>query len=147
MPLEVLSAAAIVCERFLLEKDEVFSAIRIIDVFLVPKEIPQGLHMEVSFLILIRAKGEGEARLALKLIDPVGKERKVAADKSNVPDRVVATKKFDDPEIPTGISLAVHLNVEPKPLGTYCLRLELDGSEKASAYFTLIPQPSPDRQS
>ncbi|MGA7823706.1 MAG: hypothetical protein WCA14_05885 [Steroidobacteraceae bacterium] len=69
---------ATACEKVLVEKDNVFSAIRVIDIFYVSSEIAAiqqqpGAHIPVSALIMLR-RGDyaGEGELSLVIETPVG---------------------------------------------------------------------------
>src|SRR5690348_13251068 len=70
---------ATACEKILVEKDNVFSVIRIVDVFYIPKEVadmPDG-GVPISTLITVRSgdyRGEGELSLAVQTPDGVRNE-------------------------------------------------------------------------
>jgi len=133
MPLKILSTSALICERFLVEKDDVFSAIRIIDLFYVPQDSPEYAAMQVNVLVVVKTSNDGEASLRIKLIDPSGNVETLAGP----PERIVVKSKFPGTLIPTGTTIALHLNISPKTLGTYYLNVELDGQQVANVPFTL----------
>jgi len=134
MPLNILSVSAFVCDRILIEKDDVCSAIRIVDVHYVPPDVPQGAALEITLFMVIKTLNPGEAPLTLKLLTPDGSERimkgldKIVVEKSKFPD---------DPNIPIGSTVGLRMAIEPRPLGTYTIKVEIEGAERAQVYFTL----------
>jgi hypothetical protein len=61
------------CEKVLIERDSVVSAIRIVDVVMVPDDAPRGAAIPLSVLVVLRA-GDfiGDAQVSLMLEEPDG---------------------------------------------------------------------------
>jgi hypothetical protein len=146
MAIKVLSASILVCERWLLEEDKVFSAIRIVDISYLPQPLPENAAIEINILATIKTLSSGDAAVpfALRLIDPTGKEFPL----KGVPDKIALTSKFPDKlDIPRGTTIGLHLGIKPDPFGTYFLKMLVDGAEVATAVFTLLPTPATEKQS
>jgi hypothetical protein len=142
-PLKILSAVILVCERFLHEVDAVFSAVRMVDVSYVPPNLPKNAVVEVNVLVIIKSLERGSVALGMKFINPNGEEHRL----QGIMERLELTSRFpDEPAIPGGVTLGLHVNMRPEPLGTHYLVVELDGVEAARAAITFKPQPSADTQ-
>lgn len=145
MPIDLISVSAIVCDKILTEKDDAVSAIRIVDVFLIPESIHKssGEHpaygVQFYILLVIKAKDVGKMRVVLRLQSPSGEERPL---RSSLPEEVTLTSKFPNSGIPVGHTLTLQVNLEAKPLGTYYVRVEIDGKERIRVPFTLRLDPS-----
>lgn len=146
MPLDLLAVSALVCERYLLEKDDVFSLVRVIDLFYVPQAPspaetePVAHAIQINILVFVKARAPGSAPFRLLLRRPDGEERAIGSDQ--VRDVLEIASKFPDTDIPTGTSIALTLHVETKALGTYFLAVEIDGEVRATVPFTLLPSPA-----
>ena len=141
---QVFSAAILICEKFLLEEDKVFSAIRIVDVSFVPKEVPQNAVVEINIVVLIKSLEPGDVRFLMRLIDPAGKEH----DLKGFPETISLSSKFPDrADVPSGNTMGLRLNMKPDHTGTYFLKVLLDGVECAKTAFTLLEQAIEKHQS
>jgi hypothetical protein len=145
IPSFIISVNLFVCERTLVEADGVLSAIRLIDIFFVPRERPVGVSEEVLPLVqaygcaLLKTKPGyvGQHALEMKTLNTVG-------EMTSTGDPTIA-KIFSKPgmeDVPGGISIAIQLNIAVKRFGTCYLCLFLDGEEIARSPFTLLPHPS-----
>ena len=110
---------AFVCERILQERDQVNSAIRIVDVFYVRREDAHGKsEARVQFFAFLSLKTSppppDEFTFEIAAIAPSGETEVLAS----------ATKfKFkgfeQDPSVPSGATFVINCNVKPKGFGTY----------------------------
>jgi hypothetical protein len=125
------------------ESDGVPSAIRIVDVFVVPPlgEFPKEktptvmLNLYVAFKFLQRS--EKNHTLHVKLVRPSG-EAAYGADQPYTFE--IDFSKY--PEAPAGFNAQVQIPVIIKELGTHFLVTEVDGEEVSRAVFTLIQRES-----
>jgi hypothetical protein len=148
LPSYLISASLLVCDRVLLEKDEVSSAIRIIDVFYVPAlpPLPPGLilppEMQDKYgplltaygLVQIRAKAghRDEHDLEFRIINTAGEESIVASAKAKFDSHIEGAT--------TGITASAQINMFVKRFGTCFLCIYLDGNEITRTPFTLAPR-------
>jgi hypothetical protein len=136
---DLVTIDLLICDRILVEADGVLSAIRLVDVFFVDPETPDGgVEKVLPMQILITSKfTQGAAKnhiVELALIRPDG-ERKPMVE----PREVVIEAKY--PDLPSGFNVLLHAAVKVKQLGTHQLVLSVDGEELRQAPFTLLPRP------
>jgi hypothetical protein len=144
LPSFLISVNAFLCERTLIEADGVFSAIRIVDVFLAPE---QAANVPEEALPLVQAYGcviikavprhHEEHTIELKMIDTAGEIKELGE-----PTKARAAAKAGMEDIPAGITISVQLNIRVKRLGTCYLCLYIDGQEVARTPFTLLRKPT-----
>jgi hypothetical protein len=137
--LELLSAGVFICEKVLREIDGVASAVRIVDIFYAEDPLPD-LPVDVKFGQLVQA----HAFISLKA-KPTGLAYPVVV-RLEAPDG--ETKDLDPLSVefsstpgldaPTGASIDVQLNIATQTLGTWMLRVLLDGKEVARAPFSIL---------
>ena len=125
-------ASLVLCERVLQEKDDVPSAIRIVDVFF-PREGAEGPVVSFAGLALVRSAltDEEEHPAKLFMVYPDGKQEQM------LPDDASVSLKKKLPDAPGGTTFQFNFNIKGHPLGMYFLHLEIDGQRLASAMFTL----------
>jgi len=142
LPPYLISVGAFVCERTLIERDFVVSAIRIIDLIYIP-EFPVA-SMENTFpvvqasccVIFKSIPGHNKQhRVELKLLDTTGELQDLGD-----PMEVNLESKIEG--LPSGATIAAQLNFGAKLLGTYYLCIYLDQEEVARTPFTLMRGPS-----
>lgn len=136
---KTLSSYVLLCQRLLQEKDEVFSAIRMIDVLFtdIMTELPiEKQTVPLSFLAGVKGH-VGDAskhQIQIDLVRPDGESTKLgeANDISFVSTRY--------PDSPGGFNIVGEIGVVPKQLGVHFIVLSVDGEEAARAPFTLHPR-------
>jgi|HubBroStandDraft_6_1064221.scaffolds.fasta_scaffold629338_2 hypothetical protein len=151
LPAFLSSANLILCERYLLEKDEVLSAIRLVEVFVVPppppgiadwKEgdpVPPGATTVRAFVIgHIKAtpRYTGNHRMSVRIFNSRN-------EWVNMPDQTATfTSRF--PEAPSVVGLIAELQLVVRNYGTTYVCLFLDDQEVARTSLTTAPPPSPE---
>jgi hypothetical protein len=131
-------AAAILCERVLLEKDDVLSAIRLIDTFYVhvPKELPEGANPIVQLTALLSfkrgAKPDTSTHQAkLKIQGPSGRLRELP----------VMMEFFFKPGEIASANLVLNIGLGIKEFGRFRLDVFVDGEGPiAEIPFMLLEQ-------
>jgi hypothetical protein len=145
LPSYLISASLLVCEKILIEKDQVTSAIRIVDIFYVPPlpPIPEGIvmseEMKGQYVPVIQAWGFVQIRanaghysehdLEFRTINTIGEMLTIATAKARFDSHVEGAT--------TGITASAQLNIGVKRLGTCFVCVYLDGEEVARTPFTL----------
>lgn len=140
MPSKPLSSYVLICEKLLHEKDGVFSAIRIVDIFYcaaplagVPAE-QQAVAMFVVAHFQVPPEDDGTHSVLLDLMRPSGERTQILANPNlNRPED--EPKKA--PGSPQGFSVAVQVGVIAKEYGSHQIVFSVDESEVATAAFTL----------
>jgi hypothetical protein len=145
MPLHsyLISASALLCERILNEKDEVLSAIRIVDIFNVPEvpaEAPTGSLplVQAYCLVIIKTQSgyHGQHLIQIKLLNMKGE----LSNLGEAANTDVAARPGMGDDVPGGATIAFQLNIAVKNYGTCYVCVYLDGEEIARAPFTLQRQ-------
>ena len=128
MPINLLSLSGLVCERVLQERDGVFSAIRIVEIFNVPEGIHEDATIQFYVLAILRATEatSEEFRIGVTLIRSSG-ERDRMPDPPNQPYRMPAPIE-GAPEAPPGLTIVIQMNVKPKNMGTAFVEIDVDGT-------------------
>jgi hypothetical protein len=145
IPPYLISTSLLVCENILVEKDQVTSAIRIVDIFYVPPLplLPPGILMspeiKENFVPIIQAWGfvqirananhHGEHDLEFRTINTVGEMLTIATARARFDSTVEGAT--------TGITASAQLNIGVKRFGTCFLCVYLDGEEIARTPFTV----------
>jgi hypothetical protein len=134
-----LLAAAFLCERVLQEKDDVLTAIRIIDTLYV--SIPPNLPPEAKPVIQITAllgfkkaspSSEIEKHQAtVRLRSPLGKE---------IPEN--SRDLFFQPGDIAGANLILNINMEVEEFGLFWLDVSVDGELVTRIPFRLLEKPA-----
>jgi|SRR5579863_7675811 len=109
--------SAFTCERVLREKDDVLSAIRLVDVFFVPEDAPVGAVIQFYAFVSLKIvpAPDEEITLGLTLIRPTGEREHVPA-----PSGPTKIQKFrDDPSVPVGVTIIMQVSVKVKDMGTH----------------------------
>jgi hypothetical protein len=134
----ILSATALVCERVLLETDQVASAIRIVDVFTVAiaPDLPPDAAPLIQTYVLAVMKSvpghTGEHAMRLRLINTVGESSTLIEDQAKF------EAKPGQEELPHSISIVAQLNLSVKRFGTCYVCIDIDGEEIARTPFTVV---------
>jgi hypothetical protein len=127
--------SAFLCERVLIERDEVLSAIRIADIFQIPENPPDNLVIQFWLVLSLKIAIESESseyRLKCTLIRSSG-ERAII-----VPDQVVTPmRRFDDRSIPLTLGFVAQINLKPQNMGTAYIEVEVEDEVVAKVPLTL----------
>ena len=140
-PPYLISANILICEKVLKEHDQVFSAIRIIDVFQV--QVPDaGQASQVNAQAIVSIKTQPEHKHSLKvnlrLIDARGNAKSLF-DKDV---EVSPVSKYKD--APGGVTMQVRFRLEISLPGIHYLAVDVDGRQVASTPITLLQAPIPE---
>lgn len=139
MPLKPLSVAVLVCEKVLHEQDGVASAIRIVDIFPVPENLPQDARMSAQVLCVVRTMPFDEThQLSIRHERPDGTVNEIISQQI----APVGAHPLG-PMVPVGLSINLEIGVRTQPLGTHNIHLLIDGEEIARAHFTLVQRIPP----
>src|SRR5262245_27184295 len=135
---EPIYTNALLCERALVERDGVLSAIRIVDVFFVdpsskipPEERP--IQMSLLFTAKFAESDESEHGMEVHLERPNESPVKIGET-----EPTKATGNY--PNVPKGINLSVRFGVPPKVIGTHYINIMLDSRLVARIPVTLLPK-------
>ena len=143
MPVQFQLVSGFLCERMLIERDGVQTAIRLVDIFFV-REIPGRVPI-VQFFAVVMLKGLPQEQgfvVSFSMIKPAGKKDQLP----KLPNQPSKLEMFEnDPSVPTGVTIVVEINLEPAELGTYYLAVEVDGGEVLRIPFTLRKKPLADQ--
>ena len=144
-----LSASLIICERALQEKDDVISAIRIVDLFLValvPDIPPDKQAVSMTLVVSCQFANDDESThsLAIRLLRPDGSDKEVELEK---PLEInLASFPLRTPDSTRGIQLVAPWGVKPTHMGRHRVSLLIDGEVVASRWFILAPRPIPAKE-
>lgn len=130
--------AALICERVLIEKDDVVSAIRIFDrlVYVPP---PAGIEPGVAripfmFLVMLK-RGNAASRnheISVAIKPPSGNESRA------MPEPLKVEFAGEDPD--AGVNLQIGIQLTPSEEGLYWIELMIDGQLSARTPFRLFQQ-------
>jgi len=108
MPFTPLSVAVLVCEKVLQESQSILSAIRIVDVFFVSQDAPEGSVIPVEVIFVAKAYFTDETyRVSLQHEQPDGTVEDLLAQEG-----VRMQQKFEDAQIPSGLNANFKLLVD-----------------------------------
>jgi len=128
--------SAFLCERVLQEHDNIISAIRIVDIFQVPKKLAE--HTAVSFYAVVSLRTvpvpDEQVRVKIAMVQVSG-DREYLPDPPGQPYDL--RKLTPDPSLPGGVSLIVQLNLRPAHEGLCFLEIEIDGEIAVRIPFTI----------
>ena len=136
---------AFVCERVLIEKDEVLSAIRIADIFQVPENAPESTIVQFWLVLSLKINDESQSseyRITCTLIRSSG-DRAVV-----VPTQVITpARRIQDPSIPLSIGFVAQVNLKPVNMGAAYIEIDVDGEIVSVVPITLqrIPAMGPQK--
>jgi hypothetical protein len=138
MPIDIISATILTCDRLLREADGVFSAIRIVDLVYVSPGASDDATVEFFALIIVKAMpDDNEHTVTVVHRRHDGTDNTINEHKRRIkPHEHLAN-------VPTGFNVQVQLNITVRSLGTHYLRLLIDGQETAKAAFSIARQPFP----
>jgi hypothetical protein len=131
-------ANALICEKVLVEKDNVGSLVRVVDSFSIPTEsVGKEIPIQMCLWVQIRLSNDDSDNhsLSFELIRPSG-------------ERTMNTVVKDQP-VPSSIPSLLHkslvvqglVNVTPKELGEHVFLIHFDGDVVTKAFFTLVAIP------
>jgi len=137
MPVDLISASVLIFEKVLTEKDEVLSAVRIVEVFYftpIPDVPLNRQTIQMSILATARAapsEDDSQHSIELNLIRPDGTVKALGPP-------VPVGFKAKMSTVPGGFGLVAPMGVVPSQMGTHYISLLLDGKEIARTPFTLL---------
>jgi hypothetical protein len=142
MPSGLISINAFICEKILVEQDQVMSAIRMVEVFSVSinPDLPldkQGTLMMVYIAGRVPAEDNSEHQLDIVLVRPNG-ETKPIGD----PIRSVFPPS-GQPGFQKGFNIGLQLGVAPTQMGVHHFSIKFDGEEVRRIPFILQQGPLP----
>ena len=125
-----------ICEKVLIERDTVHTAVRIVDVFYAPpgwtSETIVALHLILS--VLFPDSDEGPHRVEMHIERPEGTLTKILESEPTPSGaRVKGTTR--------GINITLHLGLKVKSLGPHWLIARVDGVEVTKCPFSLLDLP------
>lgn len=142
----LISAFAFVCQNLLTERDGVSSAIRIVEIFFLPKVSDEErtllppVSMSLYAHIRLTEDDDEPHSLHMVLIRPGGERHAIPVFE----DRPLQEGKV--PNVDRTVNATGQIAVEPKQLGRHEFAVELDGKKVASAYFTLVDSQNPNAE-
>lgn len=131
-------AAAFLCERVLLEKDEVLTAVRIVDTFhvSVPKNLPADAKPAIQITVLLgfkKAIGDQPEKHQAAL--------RVQAPSGEISERPPTLDFYFKAEEVTGANLILTLNLPVREFGTYRIDVLVDDDHVTTIPFRLLERP------
>jgi hypothetical protein len=133
-PQKLLTSHILICEHVLNEKDDVFSVIRLVDLFTIRQPLPEQEKAGVQISALVQLKsqiGDNQPHsFRLDLVRPNGETTLLMEN----PSVVIESKASN---APGGANLIVNIGVLLKQMGTHYFTLMVDGEEACRAPFTL----------
>jgi hypothetical protein len=127
---------AFLCENVLQESTGIFSAIRIVDVFQIPENVPDNFAIRFFVVGVFRMSNAPRVSVTVKVfIIRVNGERLPLPD---IPGQPFPLSSFeDDASIPSGINVLLEVNVKPTNMGTAFVEIEIDDEVAAKIPFTI----------
>lgn len=140
MAVKFQSVSALICERILQEADGITSAIRIVDIFQIASDTPPDALIQFWVLIMLKALPVPDKfKIGVTLVRADGEREKLP----DPPGQPLSLVKFaDDPSIPSGVTLAIQMNIKPKKVGTSYVEVDADGEALIRIPFTIRRLPS-----
>lgn len=137
--MQLLSAQVLIVEKLLWEKDEVFSAIRIVDRFASPAIGPSSERVPIQLAVLGLTRYIGPSdkrvhRVYYELVRPSGEVKLVGE-----PQEFTFSDAGDFNV--TGLNFPVIFHVAPREQGLHYVVFKIDDAEVARAVFTLVLLP------
>jgi hypothetical protein len=130
------------CERVMTEKDDIPSAIRMVDLFYVPDGLPEGTGIQFWAFVMLKIVPvpEVKAKVSISIVNSKGERQSLPPP---TPDGMIELSPFQgDRSVPGGITLILQFNVIPKNLGTCYVEVDVDGENAIRIPFTLRRSPS-----
>ena len=143
MPEGLVYSLVAIAERFLVEQDQVLSAIRLVDVFFVdpaPPGIPaETLAVMINLLVITKfSRGvKSEHTIQVKLLRPSGAQKPIGESRAV---QIDSGEKY--PTAPSGFNGVFQIPVLTTEMGTHYLIVEVDDEEIARAPFTFVARVS-----
>lgn len=146
----LLSANILICERVLVERDNVPSLIRVVDLFYISPETPKNSEGNFPPVILsvfanvsVTGEDDKEHEISLVLGRPDGSLTPI-----DIPNQKASPGRVEDSH--RTIVVAAHIGVNPSHHGRHEFRLIFDGEVVASVWFVISrnaqPLPAPTAQ-
>lgn len=129
-------AAALACEKVLIEKDDVASVIRIVDTYFIKNNLPEGIGAGVRTNIVICLKNDGplQGEVSLAINTPDGKT-------NEIPQKWPVS--FSE-EI-SGANLFVSLDIDARHIGWTWIDVSWSGDFLAKIPIRLVAGEKPDK--
>jgi hypothetical protein len=134
----LVSAFAAVCEKILIERDNVISLIRMADMFTVMPNLPRlpdgslpALPMQLYIALRFTHDDAGEHEVSFKLIRPNGNEKVHAITKTAAALSVI-------PESDRGMNVGIPLGVIPEQMGRHEIVVLVDENPVARTAFFIV---------
>ena len=131
---KVLTASLMICEKILIEKDNVHSLIRMVDLFHIPAKVSadptvqEFLELTAVSLFKLEADDESTHDVEMWLEGPSGEPRRLGG---------IQMKGEANPRgAPRGFNGRANVSVEAIE-GLHLLSVRVDGEEVAKAYFNI----------
>jgi hypothetical protein len=134
MPVKFPFVTAFICERALLDVENIVSAIRLVDIFNIPANAPTDPVIQFWLVASMKAVPvpEGEFRVGITLVRVSGERSKIA-----LPNDPISLSTFEgDRSIPGGINIVVPLQIIARNMGTAHFEIDVDGEVVARVPFT-----------
>jgi hypothetical protein len=143
VPPYLVSVNLLVCERVLLEADNVPSAIRIVDIFYVPEKpanMPDdAVQLVQAYVMAVIRAVQGhrdQHKIRLRMINTVGEVSTLAEFHPTF------ESKAGLEATPPSVNMVAQLNLAVKRFGTSFIVLDIDNEEVARVPITLLQKPS-----
>jgi hypothetical protein len=137
MPINTLIVNAVLCERVLREKDDVLTAVRMVDAVL----FNAGTAPKVDFVVLAFVKSDvaQSVNLTIQLTSPSGSLKVLGT-------RPLTLGSQFGPSAPQAMTAVIELSLRVRDEGTYWIDVLVDGEPKTRLPFTLVPRPLEETQ-
>jgi hypothetical protein len=137
MPQKPHLAAAVLCERVLVEKDEVVSAIRIVDSFqiLIPANMPAGTKPAIELTALLsfkKATGDRAEKHQATLV--------LRGPSGQMSIHAPSLDFYFKPDPVASANLIVNINLPASEYGTFEIDVSVDGEKVTTMPFRLLEQ-------
>jgi hypothetical protein len=129
---------ALLCEKALQEGDGIASAIRIVDIFQIPKDKLGEAIIQFFLVASLRTAPvhPENLRVAAYIVGPSGGRERI----KELPEGPYPVLSFaDDPTIPTGLNLLIQINLKPLKFGTGFIEIEVENELEVRVPFTVRP--------
>ncbi len=137
----LVSAFAAVCEKILIERDNVTSLIRMADMFTVMPNVPRlpdgslpAVPMQLYITLRFTHDDADEHELSFKLVRPNGNEKVQAITKTAASLSVI-------PDSDRGMNAGIPLGVIPEQMGRHEIVVLVDGNPVARTAFFIVLLP------
>lgn len=141
-PASLISAQLILCEKVLVEKDNVHSVVRKVDLFYV-SALPSGQDDQVLAKMSVLASARfqnmdnSEYNLSFGVLYPNGQ-------RASLPSQTVKLKDLDlkFKDLPKGVDVTLELAVPVNQIGMHWMQFLVDDEEVARTWFWILSRDS-----